>query len=90
MPSEIVMGSYVVSGLLIVVAVGILLWPKRKERGTEMGQESGEDRRDIHVTSVDQQGGITAGIVNIQGGSKPKIELSGMWGRMGKVDTKVG
>ncbi len=44
-------------------------------------KENPEDGKEspprIHVESHDQKGGITAGIVNIQSESPPRIELSG-------------
>jgi len=44
--------------------------------GQTMSAREEKEQRDIHVTSYGQQGGITAGVVNIQAEPQPRIDLS--------------
>ena len=41
-----------------------------------MTSQEGKEQQDIHVTSYGQQGGITAGIINIQTETQPRSGLS--------------
>ncbi len=76
--------------IVSIVLVGIFTWAyldSIKEKGVETMPERGEkEQQDIHVTSYGQQGGITAGVVNIQTEAQLKISLSESTHR--EIDTK--
>ena len=61
-------------GVCIVAALALIFIAIRG--GQAMSSKEEKEQRDIHVTSYEQQGGITAGVVNIQTEAQPRIDLS--------------
>ena len=75
-PRWLMIALLVVGVVLVLVGLWAVIQALFFRKEDAMSTKKPGDDRSIDVRSYNQQGGITAGVVNIQGDSQPKISLS--------------